>query len=158
MSSSFRKRITFGHMVEGVRVWGTIADLPSVLEEQRVEMVMADGTRRTQTEPNLYIFTAKHYSIVRVTDSSRPAFKQLRQATDAEKVAAWTPFTANAGTYVVSGSTVTIHRLIDKTPNVMGGAITFDFKVEGDTLSLIQRSVDGEAIPNPPTLRLTRVE
>src|SRR6185436_1473930 len=28
------------HMVEGVRVWGTIADLPSVLEDQRVEMVI----------------------------------------------------------------------------------------------------------------------
>ena len=29
-----------GHMVEGVRVWGTIADLPRVLEDQRVEMVI----------------------------------------------------------------------------------------------------------------------
>jgi hypothetical protein len=40
----------------------------------------------------------------------------------------------------------------------MGGTITFDFKVEGDTLGLVQRSVNGEAIQNPPTLRLTRVE
>ncbi len=29
-----------GHLVEGVRVWGTIGDLPRVLQEQRAEMVI----------------------------------------------------------------------------------------------------------------------
>ncbi len=29
-----------GHLVEGVRVWGTIAELPRVLEDQRAEMVI----------------------------------------------------------------------------------------------------------------------
>jgi|GEM_PF-63962 len=33
------QRLT-GHLVEGVRVWGTLGDLPRVLEEQRVEMVI----------------------------------------------------------------------------------------------------------------------
>ena len=81
-----------------------------------------EGARTiTSVQPSLFIFTKGHYSMLFLqTDQPRPGFPapQNRQnLTDAEKLARfehWRPFTAAAGTYQVSGTTVTLRPLIAK--------------------------------------------
>jgi len=56
---------------------------------------------------------------------------------DAEKVRAYDTFVANSGEYSVSGSTFTIQPIVAKVPNfMMGGALTYGFEIEGETLKL----------------------
>ena len=109
-------------------------------------------------QPGLFLFTAKHYSIVQVeSDKPRPALPQdLSKATAEELRAAWGSFGANSGTYEVQGGTVTIHSIVAKRTEVMArgsAGATFSFKIEGNTLTLTP--------VKPPTLAaltLTRVE
>ena len=69
--------------------------------------------------------------------------------TDAEKIAryeAWRALTANAGTYEVTGSTLTMTPTVAKNPGIMGkpGAPR-EFKLNGNTLTLIQKAADGQS-------------
>ncbi len=78
------QRLT-GHLVEGVRVWGTIADLPAVLEEQRVEMVIVSDAdmpakvvreiARFCAEANVRVKTLPGLSDLQ---HGRPALAQMR--------------------------------------------------------------------------------
>jgi hypothetical protein len=81
--------------------------------------------------------------------------------TDAEKLErfdAWDQFTANAGTYKVSGTTLTTQPSVAKNPSVMGGSgQTRDFKIEGKTLTFVQKSPAGRPASETRTT-LTRVE
>jgi hypothetical protein len=85
----------------------------------------------TDVQPSLYMFTERHYSFMRVTgDQPRELFVGdapvigSRTPTDAERIAACSAFTANSGTYEVSGSTLTLRPVVAKNPGVMSG-VTF---------------------------------
>ena len=114
----------------------------------------------TSLQPGLMIFTKKYYSFVAISgDKPRPDLPQ-KDATDAQKVAVWTPFMATAGTLEVKGSTVTLKPIVAKDPNGMapGNFMTADFKVEGNTLILILKSNQTGPIANPITAKMTRLE
>ena len=114
-------------------------------------------------QPNLYIFTRGHYSIVSVTgDKPRPNQPQdLAKATAAELNATWGPFIAQSGTYEVKGGNITLRPLVAKNPTVMAqgsATATSSFKIEGKTLVLVP-----QAVTQGPNLilvsqRLTRLE
>jgi hypothetical protein len=112
------------------------------------------------TQPSLIIFTKKHYSAVAIEgDKPRPDLPQ-KDATDAQKVATWTPFIANAGTYQIKGTTLRMHGVAGKDPSSMTpeGFLTVDFKVEGNTLIFTLKASQAGPIPNPPTVKMTRLE
>jgi hypothetical protein len=114
----------------------------------------------TATQPSLLIFTKKHYSVVMIMgDKPQPDLPQ-KDATDAQKVATWTPFMASAGTYEVKGATLRMHGVVGKEPSSMTpeGFLTCDYKVEGNTLIFTLKASQSGPIANPPTLKLTRVE
>ena len=81
--------------------------------------------------------------------------------TEAEKMAryeAWNAFTANSGTHQISGSTLTTRPVVAKNPGVMAGpTATREFKIEGKTLTLIQKSAAGQPVSENRTT-LMRVE
>ncbi|SRR6266545_690199 len=98
------------------------------------------GTSITSPQPGLLIFTKGYYSSIAVTaDQPRAAVapaKDPRNLTDAEKLARyeqWRPFIANAGTYEVKGSTLTLHAMVAKNVDVMTTAATqtWELKLEG---------------------------
>jgi len=130
----------------------------------RITEVTISGPN-TQTYTNLpptslLIFTKRHYSIMydrATTDKPRPSLPR-ENATDAQKLAAWTPFTANAGTYEVKGTTVTTRPVVAKNPNAMEASTTFDSKIEGNTLSLTAKANAAGPIANPPIFKLVRLE
>jgi hypothetical protein len=125
----------------------------------------ADPINRAKPQPGLFIFTGNHYSIMTLnTDEPRkplPALQTPGKPTDAEIRAMaehWNPFTANAGTYAVKGNTFTTRPLVAKNQGVMDGpGFTFEFKLDGKTLTITQRSAAGQP-QAVTTTKLTRVE
>ena len=127
--------------------------------------VTGDGASSNKTpQPGLYIFGKGNYSIVTIggTAARKPLANPANPAklTDAEKLArfeAWDVLTANSGTYDVKGATLTTHPTVAKNPAVMGVPQTRTFKIEGATLTLVQKSAAGQPV-SETTTRLTRAE
>ena len=121
----------------------------------------ANAVTNTNLQPSLFIFTNKHYSVLSVNSTQpRPKFGPLKtpgKPTDAEKIARyeqWEPFTANAGTYEIKGTTLTRRHLVAMRDDVMSGPPNVaEFKLEGDTLWLIFGSA-----ANGTRFKLLRVE
>ena len=109
----------------------------------------------------LYIFTpGNHYSIMFAT-KDRPQIDETNKASADELRAMWGPMAANAGTYEVSGSLVTIRPIVAKIPIVMapGANEVYAFSVDAKTLSLTQqRNARGVTVQNANTVHLARVE
>ena len=128
------------------------------------EVVRTGPNASTNKNPQscLIIFTSKYYSIVCVTsDKPRPDLPQdINTATGAQLRDVWGPFTGQSGTYEVKGSEVTYHQSVAKNPTVMSsGNFAIDaFKIEGNTLTLVDKATRNGPVANPGTVKLMRVE
>lgn len=132
---------------------------------QTVEITIAGANPRTiaVADPKQYltILTAKYYSRTEVqADGPRPLLADASKATADELRAVWGPFIAEAGTYEVSGSTVTMHPQASKSPAAMaaGAFIVSSYKLDGNTLWIAQQRNQAGPYPNPVTFKLVRVE
>jgi len=141
---------------------------PSLQGAWRVTEIVVTGANavtNTSPQPSLYIFTKQHYSIMTVNGTApRKDFgtpKDPAKLTDAEKNAryeAWDVLTANSGTYQVSGNVLTTRPLVAKNPAVMTGpAATREFRIQGNTLTLTQKSAAGQPV-SETRVTLTRLE
>ena len=122
--------------------------------------VSSASTITTTAQPGIFIFTKKNYSIMFVSsDGPRPDLP-LQNPTDAQKTAAWGPFSANSGSYEIKGTTLTTHPVVAKHPAVMkpGAFVTYDFKIQGNTLLLTPKESNTVPGGNPPTFKLVRLE
>jgi hypothetical protein len=127
----------------------------------------ANAVSNTKPQPSLVIFTrGGHYSYVTVNGTTpRPKFapaKDPAKLTDAEKLARfeqWNPFAANAGTYQVSGTTLTRRPTVAKNETVMttDPPNVAQFKIEGNTLTFVNKSAAGQPVSETRTT-LMRVE
>ena len=134
--------------------------LEGVWKVTEVSMSGPDAFRVSNPQPSLYIFTKKHFSMASITaDKPRPN-QSLEKATDAQKLAAWEGFDADAGTYEVKGTTVTTQGVASKDPEDMqpGKPHIFDFKIDGNTLLLTLKVNEDGPLPNPIQWKLIRVE
>lgn len=123
------------------------------------------GTSITSPQPGLLIFTKGYYSSIAVTgDQPRAAVappKEAGKLTDAEKIARyeqWRAFIANAGTYEVKGSTLTLHAMVAKNQERMTSAatVTLEIKLEGsNTLWTIPPADMATTVPR---VKVTRLE
>ena len=118
--------------------------------------VTGPDSAATTVQPNLFLFTDRHYSMMRVTGNQPRTLAAKDSVTDAEKLAAYDSFIANAGTYEVADSTLTIHPVVARSPNFMsGGSDKYHFRVSGDTLWLSDTGADfrtmiGGQLVTPP--------
>ena len=117
----------------------------------------------TNSQPELMIFTGRHYS--RTTDTAaqpRPTtpYKTPGKPTLEELQAEWGPFVANAGTYKVSGTTVTLHAIVAKNPRAQAknNFTKLTFRIEGNNLWLTPVETESGQIPNPVVSKYVRVE
>ena len=120
------------------------------------------GTHTT-LQPELMIFTGRHYS--RTTDTAaqpRPTtpYKTPGKPTLEELQAEWGPFAANAGTYEVAGTTVTLRAIVAKNPRAQRDKnfTRLTFTLDGQHLWLTPIDTEGGPIPNPVTSKYVRVE
>lgn len=114
-------------------------------------------------QPTAYltIFTAKHYSRTEIqTDAPRPLLPDASKATADELRTVWGPVVAEAGSYDVSGNTLTLHPQASKSPAAMapGAFIVCTFKVDGATLTIAQQRNQAGPYPSPVTFTLKRLE
>lgn len=139
----------------------------------RVVEVVTTGANAENTpspQPGLFIFGRKHYSMMRIRGSEPRTPYKGEVPTNEEKITAFDSFVANAGTYEVSGSTLSIRPMVARSPNFMAGASSrYEFRVEGSTLWLTEKSTDmryrvgGQVVPptraaSETRLKLVRLE
>ncbi len=170
-------RAVFSFVVVAVIVSSTISmaqskpggqsNIRGVWQVAEVTTTGPNASTNSKPQPGLVIFTAKHYSMVRLggTDArtALAAAKDPSHPTDAEKLAAaehWAPLTAQSGTYELSGDKLTTHPLVAKNATVMapGAFATYSIKVDGKTLTMTNTGGTSGAATNPTTTKLTRLE
>jgi len=117
----------------------------------------------TNLQPALLIFTGKHYSSVTDTASQpRPTtpFKVTGKPTAEEMQTQWGPFGANAGTFELSGTTLTRRAMVAKNPAIQGGK-NFSrgtIKLDGNNLWITVVETQAGKTENPATIKYVRVE
>jgi len=92
--------------------------------------------------------------------TERPEVSDLSKATADEVRALYGPMIGNAGTYEISGNEVTIRPVVAKIPVVMkpGAYEIYEFKIEGNTLTLTQRRNVRGPVERGTVWTVTRVE
>ena len=120
---------------------------------------LTKGTH-TNVQPGLLIFTGKHYSVqVDGAAKPRPPIKVPAKATHEEMQAAWAPYTANSGTYELSGSTLVMRPMVAKNPAAQGNAVNrATIKLEGDNLWMTLIDTAAGKVQYPTTTKYVRVE
>ena len=135
---------------------------PSIQGAWQVVEVSTTGQRATNLQPSLYLFTARHYSIMRVlSPDPRPGFSDPANVTEAEALAVWGPLQAQSGTYQVANGTLNLLPIVAKNPGVMRPGRQPDvyaFALQGDSLTLAQKSDGSGQAASTTTLRLKRLE
>ena len=112
---------------------------------EQVEVTGGDNPGTFTQRPGLAIVTATHYIRMNVLgNESRPLLGE--NATDAERLAAFTPFSAHGGTYTLDGSTVTVNTTIHKNPNAMNRTFPVEVRFEGDDTFWLTFQVGGGTI------------
>jgi hypothetical protein len=126
----------------------------------RVVEVSGPGQRPlTSPQPGLLLFTGSHYSYTFVTSETPRPQLPLGPTTAEVLATTWNPFTANAGTFEISGETMTRRPLVAKDPASMVPGVfnEYRFRVVADTLWVTPtRNETGEA-RSPSTVRYLRV-
>jgi len=128
-----------------VALFALVAGASSPLLGQRiegawkpVEVVVDSGPDRgrhtTDVQPGLLIFTKRHYSMTFVQGFKARSLPS-DNTTNEQLAQLFVPFTANAGTYRHTGSTVTLSPTVAKNPAVMDGTpISVTVRIKGDTM------------------------
>lgn len=104
------------------------------------------------SQPGLYIFAEGYYSAVYAPRAEPRVPSAIAfQPTLEERAAQHETIIVNTGTYEVSGSTITYRPIIAKSPAFVGGHATAEFTIDGDTLTLLEKTVvdaAGTSAPN----------
>ncbi|MFW6199181.1 MAG: lipocalin-like domain-containing protein [Gemmatimonadota bacterium] len=114
------------------------------------------GAASGSTQPGLLLFAGDHYSYTLVT-RPRPDMPQGLSSPE-ELLTVWNPFTANAGTFEVSGDTMIRRPVVAKNPSAMGQGIynEYTFRLSADTLWITTVGTETGAARNPRTVRYER--
>ena len=105
---------------------------------EATEETTPDGGTMLSNVGGIAIYTAGgHYAWMRAY-GTRPTYPSQAEATDAQRLAAFNTFSANGGTYTVSGSMVTHHPSVAKNPFVSapGAGAPQTFQIQGKTLTM----------------------
>ena len=141
---------------------------PSFAGAWRVTEVVVTGANASTNrspQPGMMLFTGRHYSTVTVNASEArnplPPLKDPAKPSEAElreRYAHWNPVTAQAGTYEVKGNMLITRPVVAKNQGVAEGPpLAREFMLDGNTLTLIQRSAAGQP-QAVTTTKLTRLE
>ena len=120
-----------------------------------------DGKIAKFTNPNIYLFTKGHFSIIRVEgDKPRSTDPWMEMTRDQLIDAYIKQFTASGGTYDMKGSTLTMKTTIAKNPAFMARAnwISYTVKVNGKTMTLTATATNEGPMKNPQMMTLTRLD
>lgn len=142
--------------LEGRQVSG---DLQGAWRVTEIVTTGPGGSTNGSPQPGILIFTDRHYSYTLVTgDRPRPELGPgIASAEDLLGV--WGPFTANAGTYEVSGDSMTRRPIVAKSPDAMaqGAYNEYTFRLIADTLWIAAVGTEAGRARYPSTVRYVRL-
>lgn len=143
----------------GLTGQGAPPDLEGAWRIVEVVTTGPGAATNSSPQPGLLLFTGRYYSYTLITgDRPRPDLPRgLPTAEDLLR--AWNPFSANAGTFEVSGSTMTRRPLVSKSPDAMapGAFNEYTYRVSADTLWVTTARNETGPARNPVTVRYVRV-
>ena len=120
------------------------------------------GATKQASQPSMYLFTKKHYSIIYVSsDAARSATADSSKMTAEELRSVFVDsFIANAGTYELKAGKLTVHPMVAKSPGYMQPGVfsTSSVKIDGNMMTLVSESSNTGPSTNPTTYKLKRVE
>ena len=120
-----------------------------------------DGKIAKFSNPNIYLFTKGHFSIIRVEGDKPRSTDSWTTMTPEQVIDTYVKqFTASGGTYDMKGSTLTMKTTIAKNPAFMARAnwISYTAKVNGKTMTLTAIATNEGPIKNPQVMTLTRLD
>jgi hypothetical protein len=120
-----------------------------------------DGKTAKFTNPNIYLFTKGHFSIIRIEGDKPRSTDPWMEMTREQVIDAYIKqFTASGGTYDKKGSTLTMKTTIAKNPAFMARAnwISYTVKFTGQTMTLTAAATNEGPIKNPQVMTLTRLD
>lgn len=120
-----------------------------------------DGRTRKITQPSMYFFTKKHYSIISVTsEAERPAIDAGTATAEELRNVYVDSFVANAGKYDIQRGEIWFWPSVAKNPTVMhaGSHSSWSMKLKGNTLTITSVMSNDYPVKDPVTYTLTRVE
>ena len=126
-----------------------------------VAMAGADGKASKFSNPNIYLFTKGHFSIIRVEGDKPRSTDSWTKMTPEQVIDTYVKqFTASGGTYEMKGGTLTMKTTIAKNPGFMARAnwISYTVKVNGQTMTLTAAATNEGPIKNPQIMTLTRLD
>lgn len=151
--------IAFALAAQHVDAQSSVPDLEGAWRVVEVDY-SGPGARTVESpQPGLLLFTGRHYSYTFVTsEAPRPPLPP-GPATPEALATVWNPFTSNAGTFEVSGSTMTRRPIVAKSPDAMapGAFNEYSFRLTADTLWMTSTATEGGPVRNPSTVRYVRV-
>jgi hypothetical protein len=121
----------------------------------------ADGKTAKFTNPNIYLFTKGHFSIIRIEGDKPRSTDPWMEMTREQVIDAYIKqFTASGGTYDMKGRTLTMKTTIAKNPAFMARAnwISYTVKFTGQTMTLTAATTNEGPIKNPQVMTLTRLD
>jgi hypothetical protein len=120
-----------------------------------------DGKVAKFTNPNIYLFTKGHFSIIRIEGDKPRSTEPWMSLTRDQLIDTYIrQFTASGGTYDMKGSTLTMKTTIAKNPNIMtrGDWISYTVKLDGKSMTLTAAATNEGPIKNPIVMMLTRLD
>ena len=133
--------------------------LEGVWKVVEVTITGPNASTNSNPQPGFFMFTKKHYSMTYITGDTAP-HDLPRNATDAQKTAAWKPFEAYAGEYEIKGATVMFRAKVCKNQAALkpdSGSVQ-DLRIEDNTMWLTIKIYNDRPVTNPTTTKLVRVE
>src|SRR5687768_14647245 len=126
-----------------------------------VKTTGADEKTAKFTQPNLYLFTKGHFSIIRIEGDKPRSTDSWTTMTPEQVIDTFIKqFTASGGTYDMKGNTLTMKTTIAKNPGFMARAnwISYTVKLNGPTMTLTAAATNEGPIKNPQIMTLTRLD
>ena len=121
----------------------------------------AEGKTAKFGQPNLYLFTKGHFSVIRIEGDKPRLTDNWMTMTREQLIDTFIKqFTASGGTYEMKGDTLTMKTTIAKSPGFMARAnwISYTVNIDGQTMTLTGTATNEGPIKNPQIMMLTRID
>ena len=156
------KNFVFGLSV--MLVLSGFASAQKVAGAWRLDEIKTAGTDAKAarfSNPNIYLFTKGHFSIIRIEGDKPRSTDDWGTMTRDQLIDTFIKqFTASGGTYDMKGDTLTMKTTIAKSPGFMARAnwISYTVKINGQTMTLTTTATNEGPIKNTQIMTLTRLD
>lgn len=145
-------------IASGVAAQTPAADLQGAWRVTEVITGRPGSRTLTSPQPGLLLFAGGYYSYTLINgEEPRPDLPPGIASAEA-LLMVWNPFSANAGTFEISGERMIRRPIVAKDPNAMapGAYNEYTFRLSADTLWITTVGTEAGPARSPPTVKYVR--